>query len=149
MITIKRTGRSGVLTGITVNCDTEEQALQLAALSTYWRVDGKSVTGYGAKKDVAKIESVIDRMNSMNAKVENKSANKSARGKTGRRSEKSEKRLSYQRRVLVPAGKYKIGDMLHGYKITGFGKEFSPNADQCSVHGIDPWVDTVCYAYFN
>ena len=134
MITIKRTGRSGVLTGIVVKCDTAEQAEQLAALSTYWRVDGKSVTGYGAKKDVAKIESVIDRMNSMNAKVENKSANKSAQ---------------HVERVLVPAGKYKIGDMLHGYKITGFGREFTPNADQYSAHGIDPWVDTVCYAYFN
>ena len=130
MITIKRTGRSGVLTGITVNCDTEEQALQLAALSTYWRVDGKSVTGYGAKKDVAKIESVIDRMNSMNAKVENKSA-------------------QHVERVLVPAGKYKIGDMLHGYKITGLGREFTPNPDQYSANGIDPWVETVCYAYFN
>ena len=134
MITIKRTGRSGVLTGITVNCDTEEQALQLAQLSTYWRVDGKSVTGYGAKKDVAKIESVIDRMNSMNAKVENKSANKSAQ---------------HVERVLVPAGKYKIGDMLHGYKITGLGREFTPNPDQYSANGIDPWVETVCYAYFN
>ena len=134
MITIERTGRSGVLTGIIVKCDTAEQAEQLAALSTYWRVDGKSVTGYGAKKDVAKIESVIDRMNSMNAKVENKSANKSAQ---------------HVERVLVPAGKYKIGDMLHGYKITGLGREFTPNPDQYSANGIDPWVETVCYAYFN
>jgi hypothetical protein len=130
MITIERNGKRGVLTGIIVKCDTAEQAEQLAALSTYWRVDGTTVTGYGAKKDVHKIESVIERMNSMNAKVENKPSVKIDR-------------------VLVPAGKYKIGDLLHGHKITGFGKEFSPNADQYSVHGIDPWVETVCYAYFN
>lgn len=130
MITIERTGRSGVLTGITVNCDTAEQALQLAALSTYWRVDGKSVTGYGAKKDVAKIESVIDRMNSMNAKVENRPSVKIDR-------------------VLVPAGKYQVGEVLHRHRITGFGREFTPNADQYSANGIDPWVETVCYAYFN
>jgi len=134
MITIERNGKLGVLTGIIVKCDTAEQAEQLAALSTYWRVDGTTVSGYGAKKDVAKIESVIDRMNSMNAKIENKSANKSAQ---------------HVERVLVPAGKYKIGDMLHGHRITGFGREFTPNPDQYSVHGIDPWVDTVCYAYFN
>jgi hypothetical protein len=132
MITIERTGRSGVLTGIIVNCDTEEQALQLAQLSTYWRADGRKVLGHGAKKDVAKIKSVIDRMNMLSAKTENTSASKPA-----------------TERVLVPAGKYKIGDMLHGYKITGLGREFTPNSDQYSANGIDPWIDTVCYAYFN
>ena len=130
MITIERTGRSGVLTGIAVNCDTEEQALQLAQLSTYWRVDGKSVTGYGAKKDVAKIESVIERMNSIAAKSESKTAGKIER-------------------IMVPSGKYQVGEVLHGHRITGFGREFTPNADQYSAHGIDPWVETVCYAYFN
>ena len=130
MITIERNGKLGVLTGIIVKCDTAEQAEQLAALSTYWRVDGKSVTGYGAKKDVAKIESVIDRMNSMNAKVENRPSVKIDR-------------------VLVPAGKYHVGEILQGHRITGLGKEFSPNADQYSANGIDPWVETVCYAYFN
>jgi hypothetical protein len=130
MITIKRTGRSGVLTGITVNCDTEEQALQLAQLSTYWRVDGTTVTGYGAKKDVRKIESVIERMNSIAAKSESKTAGKIER-------------------IMVPSGKYQVGEVLHGHRITGFGREFTPNADQYSANGIDPWVETVCYAYFN
>lgn len=130
MITVERNGKRGVLTGIVVKCDTVEQAAQLAQLSTYWTANGTTVSGYGAKKDVAKIESVVDRMNSITAKSESKSEAKI-------------------QRVLVPAGKYKIGDMLHGYKITGFGREFTPNADQYSAHGIDPWVDTVCYAYFN
>jgi hypothetical protein len=130
MITIERTGRSGVLTGITVNCDTEEQALQLAQLSTYWRVDGTTVTGYGAKKDVRKIESVIERMNSIAAKSESKTAGKIER-------------------IMVPSGKYQVGEVLHGHRITGFGREFTPNPDQYSANGIDPWVETVCYAYFN
>jgi hypothetical protein len=73
-------------------------------------------------------------MNSTVAKSENKSANKSAQ---------------HVERVLVPAGKYKIGDKINGHSITGFGREFTPNTDQYSAHGIDPWVETVCYAYFN
>jgi len=130
MITIERNGKLGVLTGIIVKCDTAEQAEQLAQLSTYWRVNGTTVSGYGAKKDVAKIESVIDRMNSMNAKVENKPSVKIER-------------------IMVPSGKYQVGEVLHGHRITGFGREFTPNADQYSANGIDPWVETVCYAYFN
>jgi uncharacterized protein with ACT and thioredoxin-like domain len=130
MITIERNGKLGVLTGIIVKCDTAEQAEQLAQLSTYWRVDGTTVSGYGAKKDVQKIESVIERMNSIAAKSENKTAGKIER-------------------IMVPSGKYQVGEVLHGHRITGFGREFTPNADQYSAHGIDPWVDTVCYAYFN
>lgn len=130
MITIEKNGRHGVLTGIIVKCDTSEQAAQLAQLSTYWTANGITVTGYGSKKDVLKLESTINRMNSASAKAENQSSGKIER-------------------VLVPANKFKIGDKINGHSITGFGREFTPNTDQYSANGIDPWIDTVCYAYFN
>ena len=131
MIEVTRTGRRGALTGISIECDSVEQAEGLASMSTYWRVDGTTVYGHGAKKDVAKIENAVDTINAESAKKINATT-----------AEKIE-------RVMVPAGKYKIGDTINGNAITGFGAEFQPNVDQYSANGIEPWVETVCYAYFN
>ena len=131
MIEVTRTGRRGALTGISIECDSVEQAEGLASMSTYWRVYGVRVYGHGSKKDVAKIESAVDTINTESAKK----INATATGKI--------------ERVMVPAGKYKIGDVINGNAITGFGVEFQPNIDQHSANGIEPWVETVCYAYFN
>ena len=129
MIEVKRTGKQGCLTGISVECDSVEQAEGLASMSTYWRANGTTVSGYGSRADVSRMDAAVDEINRKQARAAN----------AGQKIE----------RVMVPAGKYKIGDMINGNAITGFGAEFKPNSDHFSANGIDPWVETVCYAYFN
>lgn len=129
MIEVKYTGSRGALRGISVECETIEQAEGLASTSTYWRLDGLTVSGHGSRADVERVEQAVNEINRKQARSAN----------AGQAIE----------RVMVPAGKFKIGDTLHGHTITGFGREFKPNSDHFSANGIDPWVETVCYAYFN
>jgi len=57
-------------------------------------------------------------------------------------------------RYRVMAGKYNVGDMLNGKKITSFGKiwsQYVPDEDT-SVYGLQPGQSyhiSVQYAYFN
>lgn len=59
-------------------------------------------------------------------------------------------------RIKVKSDQYKIGDLINGKTITGFGKSWSeyPTDDTACAYGLPPGLDSypsirVCYAYFS
>lgn len=131
MIKLKYTGKKqGLLKGIEVVCQNKLQAKKLSQLSTYWKIDGNVLFGYGSKKDINNLQDVVNNINSIEALKFNK-------GKSG------------PCKILIPFNKYKIGDQISNRKITKIGSSFKPSYYQIRDNHIDPIIDKVCFAYFD
>jgi len=94
--------------------------------------DSKLRVLYTALSDEAAVRAIVAKYNSPSAHVSSVSTD----------------------RARVIAGKYNVGDMLNGKKITSFGKiwsQFVADEDAC-VYGLQPGQSyniSVQYAYFN
>lgn len=50
------------------------------------------------------------------------------------------------RQVVV--GTVKVGDIIDGYRVTGFGRSWAPQDDEHNAgYSTETWNDRVCYAY--
>jgi len=125
-MTITTTGRDGSLTRYRIT-NAAEIIDQIPCRYNKF-VDGNDVTGSGSNADIARLYAWVGSMNTPEPPVKPQQAGTSSR-------------------VIVPVDKYQIGDMIGGHEITGFGRDWAPNADQYSANGIDPSVSRVCYAY--
>jgi len=132
MIEMQYKGRNGTLREYEIVCDTKQQAEELAGLSTYWRADGCIVSGAAAKRDIERMGEAVERLNTQ-------AETKQDVVKPDNSSE----------RVVVPEGKYRVGDEINGRRIVGLGRSWRPGVDDYSLYNIAPWVDRVQYAYFD
>lgn len=126
-LSIKIEGRNGALTAFRV---INGAAHKDDAPTDMARIDGDDLTHSCSKKDLREWQTWVHQVNTL-------AARKTTASKSG------------NRRVLVEAGTVRVGDALPQGVVTGLGREWLPNADTFSVHGISPAASFVQYAYFD
>jgi hypothetical protein len=108
----------------------EKSALEKEGFVVLTRNDGSLIDKTKNKANDKKLHAFIDSIN--NPPKASKPSNSS----------------SSNQRIVIAEGSKKIGDVVGGKKITGFGRAWRANADTASVHGLHPSVEWVQYAYF-
>lgn len=127
-IELIETGRNGALT--TYRIVGAAKAEDFPGGGYLWEVKGADIVGKESKAGLRKLYNWVHRQNAKAPEIDRSSP-------------------AANNRVLVAAGRYRVGDTISGKKITGLGREFYPNADQFALAGISPdYTGTVQYAYF-
>lgn len=127
--TIEITGKSGVLSVVRVSGVTIAQAREIGIVCMFENDDG-TLRGELNKRRVSAMRNLVARINADSTPAQ--TADEPAPS-----------------RIVVEAGRYRIGDVINGHAITGLGRSWTPNADQFSAYGISPSASLIQYAYFD